>query len=100
MAGTSRKARPGRKYNSKWKAAPPLQKQTAASRERKIMKTITAFTWDESRNYTQVEVPWPEEGDERKPSPKPLNLGIPELELVEPATEPVLTETEPVDLAA
>jgi hypothetical protein len=58
------------------------------------MKTITAITWNESREYTQVEIPWPEEGDERRASPKPKDKGIPEADLASPPPEHIIVETE------
>jgi hypothetical protein len=70
------------------------KKYSAATEQRNSMKTITAITWDESRNYTRVEIPWPEEGDERKPSPKPPDMGIPETDLASPTPEPSVVETE------
>ena len=64
------------------------------NRERTTMKTITAISWTNERVYQQIEVPWPEEGEERKPSLKPKDMGILEADLASPAPEPIIVETE------
>jgi hypothetical protein len=69
-------------------------KEHPVNRKDKAMRTITAITWDESRNYTQVEMPWYEDGEERQPSPQPPDMGIPEAGLASPTPEPIIVETE------
>ena len=58
------------------------------------MKTITAISWNQERVYNRIEVPWPEEGDERKSSLRPKDMGILEADLASPAPEPTIVETE------
>jgi hypothetical protein len=79
-------------------AAPGLLQQ-AVFQKRKSMKTITAISWNEERVYHRIEVPWPEEGDERKPSRKPKDMVISDADFTAPASDQAVTQEEqPVEL--
>jgi hypothetical protein len=71
----------------------------ACNQEKTTMKMITAITWGEDRQYTKVEVPWPDEPDGRKPSLGAKDMRSSEADLTVPALEQTVThEGQPVEV--